>query len=393
MLFLNNDTRVTRGLARSARALSRRSAGARARRRASSSIPMVACRKPAASSSATHRAGITAASRIRTIRATRSGAKWTTVRAPRSCCAPSCSAGSAASTRATRPRITKTPISPSRCARRDTRSTTSRLRPSCISKASRRAPTPRPASSASSRSTTRNSSTSGNSRLRGNPRRACRSTRAASHRATRRVLIVDATTPTPDQDSGSLRMVNLMRVLGDLGCRTTFLPDNRLWDERYTPALQELGVEALYAPWTADPVKFFRERGAEFDAIVLSRHYVAASYRRPCAPVRAAREAHLRYGRSALPARTARRRARRQSGAHATRGCDARAGAEADPRMRCHARRQLERAGTAGRRCAGRARRSAVERARSVWLPQTRSANGAISCSSAVSSIRRTWTR
>jgi GT2 family glycosyltransferase/glycosyltransferase involved in cell wall biosynthesis len=102
--------------------------------------------------------------------------------------------------------------------------------------------------------------------------------KAASHRVTQRVLIVDATTPTPDQDSGSLRMVNLMRVLGDLGCRTSFLPDNRLWVERYTPALQEIGVEALYAPWAHDPVKLFRERGAEFDAIVLSRHYVAASY-------------------------------------------------------------------------------------------------------------------
>jgi GT2 family glycosyltransferase len=103
-------------------------------------------------------------------------------------------------------------------------------------------------------------------------------TRVASHRAVKRVLIVDATTPTPDQDSGSLRMVNLMRVLGDLGCRTTFLPDNRVWEERYTPALQALGVEALYAPWNADPVAFFRERGSEFDTIILSRHYVAASY-------------------------------------------------------------------------------------------------------------------
>ena len=102
--------------------------------------------------------------------------------------------------------------------------------------------------------------------------------RAATHRATKRVLIVDATTPTPDQDSGSLRMVNLMRVLGDLGCRASFLPDNRAWVERYTLALQEIGVEALYAPWAADPVALFRERGAEFDAIVLSRHYVAASY-------------------------------------------------------------------------------------------------------------------
>ncbi|HEY0181021.1 MAG TPA: glycosyltransferase [Dokdonella sp.] len=101
---------------------------------------------------------------------------------------------------------------------------------------------------------------------------------AATHRATKRVLIVDATTPMPDHDSGSLRMVNLMRVLADLGCQTSFLPDNRAWVERYTAALQALGVEALYAPYAASPVTLFRERGREFDLIVLSRHYVAASY-------------------------------------------------------------------------------------------------------------------
>ena len=100
---------------------------------------------------------------------------------------------------------------------------------------------------------------------------------AATHRARRRVLIVDATTPTPDQDSGSLRMVNLMRVLGDLGCQASFLPENRLFVERYTPALQALGVEALYAPAVQDPVRLLRERGREFDLVLLSRHYVAAS--------------------------------------------------------------------------------------------------------------------
>ncbi len=157
---------------------------------------------------------------------------------------------------------------------------------------------------------------------------------ASSHRATKRVLIVDATTPTPDQDSGSLRMVNLMRVLGDLGCRTTFLPDNRLWVERYTPALQALGVEALYAPWTADPVKFFRERGAEFDAIVLSRHYVAASYlglARLYAP-----RAKLIFDTVDLHYLREQRayELEKQAGARAPRGRDARAGAEADPRVR-----------------------------------------------------------
>ena len=101
---------------------------------------------------------------------------------------------------------------------------------------------------------------------------------AATHRAQHRVLIVDATTPTPDQDSGSLRMVNLMRVLGDLGCQVSFLPENRAWVERYTPALQELGVEALYAPYAQDPIRLLRERGGEFDLVVLSRHYVAATF-------------------------------------------------------------------------------------------------------------------
>ena len=101
---------------------------------------------------------------------------------------------------------------------------------------------------------------------------------AATHRAKHRVLIVDATTPMPDHDSGSLRMVNLMRVLADLGCQTSFLPENRLYVERYTAALQELGVEALYAPYAQDPLKLLRERGREFDLVILSRHYVAAPY-------------------------------------------------------------------------------------------------------------------
>ena len=101
---------------------------------------------------------------------------------------------------------------------------------------------------------------------------------SASHRARHRVLIIDATTPMPDHDSGSLRMVNFMRVLGDLGSQVSFMASNRLHVEGYTNALQALGVEALYAPFVQDPVKFLRERGAEFDLVILSRHYVAAPF-------------------------------------------------------------------------------------------------------------------
>jgi len=101
---------------------------------------------------------------------------------------------------------------------------------------------------------------------------------AATHRARKRVLVVDATTPMPDHDSGSLRMTNLLRVLVELGCQPSFLPQNRQYVERYTAALQSLGVEALYAPHAQDPVEFMRRRGGEFDLVILSRHYVAAEY-------------------------------------------------------------------------------------------------------------------
>ncbi len=101
---------------------------------------------------------------------------------------------------------------------------------------------------------------------------------AATHRVRHRILIIDATTPTPDQDSGSLRMVNLMRILHGNHCHVVFMASNQAWVARYTTDLQALGIEVLYQPYLGSPAAFFRERGSEFDAIVLSRHYVAAEF-------------------------------------------------------------------------------------------------------------------
>ncbi|MBS0557946.1 MAG: glycosyltransferase [Proteobacteria bacterium] len=101
---------------------------------------------------------------------------------------------------------------------------------------------------------------------------------AANFRARGHVLIVDAYTPTPDQDSGSLRMLNLMRLLREAGYAVSFLPDNRAHAGTYTQALQALGVQALYHPFVSDPVAWLREHGKTLNAVVLSRHYVAANY-------------------------------------------------------------------------------------------------------------------
>lgn len=101
---------------------------------------------------------------------------------------------------------------------------------------------------------------------------------AANFRHPRHVLVIDAYTPTPDQDSGSLRMTNLMRLLREAGWRVSFLPDNWAHAEKYTEGLQSLGVEALYHPFFGDPAAWLRDNGAALDAVVLSRHYVASNY-------------------------------------------------------------------------------------------------------------------
>lgn len=100
---------------------------------------------------------------------------------------------------------------------------------------------------------------------------------AASERGRRhRVLVLDACTPTPDRDSGSVRMLALMRLLREEGCSVVFFPENRAHDGRYTRDLQQLGVEAWWHPWVSDVPKWLAQHGARFDLVIGSRHYVLA---------------------------------------------------------------------------------------------------------------------
>jgi len=101
---------------------------------------------------------------------------------------------------------------------------------------------------------------------------------ATRHLYGKQILIVDALTPTPDQDSGSLRMVNLMRLLRDEGAHVVFYPANRSHAGAYTEALQQLGVEAWYAPFGGRTPAWMRQHGRRFDVVMLSRHYVAREF-------------------------------------------------------------------------------------------------------------------
>ncbi|MCB1564349.1 MAG: glycosyltransferase [Xanthomonadales bacterium] len=102
-------------------------------------------------------------------------------------------------------------------------------------------------------------------------------TLARQHRAKRHVLVIDATTPQPDHDSGSVRLVNILRLLLEDGCAVTFFADNRAFVPGYSEALQQLGVEVLWHPHV-DPPKWLTVNGARFDLVFVSRHYIASNY-------------------------------------------------------------------------------------------------------------------
>ena len=101
---------------------------------------------------------------------------------------------------------------------------------------------------------------------------------ARQHRVKKRVLVIDATTPQPDHDSGSVRLVNILRLLLEEGCAVSFFADNRAFVETYSPALQQLGVEVLWHPYLSDPVTWFEDNGQYLDLVFISRHYIVANY-------------------------------------------------------------------------------------------------------------------
>ncbi len=94
-----------------------------------------------------------------------------------------------------------------------------------------------------------------------------------------RLLFVDAVTPEPDLNAGSILSLNLMRMLGDLGFRVTFVPEsNMTFAGPYTHALQALGIDAVYWPLCHSLDELLTRRGHEFDVVVLCRATIAGRY-------------------------------------------------------------------------------------------------------------------
>ena len=98
--------------------------------------------------------------------------------------------------------------------------------------------------------------------------------RLASWRtAAGRALVVDHQLPMPDQDSGSVRMSHLLRILRDLGLGVTFVPQNGIIIPRYRDALVSEGIEVLDSPALLD--SYIDAVGGALELVVLSRPTVA----------------------------------------------------------------------------------------------------------------------
>jgi len=90
------------------------------------------------------------------------------------------------------------------------------------------------------------------------------------------ILIIDALAPDVTRDSGSLRMINIMRLLRELGWRVTFMADNCMASSKEIAQLGRIGVQTLCKPWSPSLARWLAREKHSLQAVMLSRHYVAA---------------------------------------------------------------------------------------------------------------------
>ena len=93
-----------------------------------------------------------------------------------------------------------------------------------------------------------------------------------------RVLVLDACALTPDADSGSLRMFNLLLMLARRGAKVTFAAENLQLYEPYSTQLRLAGIEHLGVPHVFDLEQYLDANAYAFDVIILSRKHVAEKF-------------------------------------------------------------------------------------------------------------------
>lgn len=95
----------------------------------------------------------------------------------------------------------------------------------------------------------------------------------ADRRTGPRILFIDYQIPRPDEDSGSFRIVQVVTLLAQMGCRVAFLLPAGAPFDAYCRALGGVGVEVL-----EEEIALAAVASAQFDLAVLSRVEIGERY-------------------------------------------------------------------------------------------------------------------
>ena len=90
--------------------------------------------------------------------------------------------------------------------------------------------------------------------------------------------MIDHRLPTPDRDSGSLRMFEMVSTIRRRSHHVCFLPDDLMALAPYQEALQRIGIEVIHHPYYRSVRSFVKQHGKDFDLVVISRAEIAVRH-------------------------------------------------------------------------------------------------------------------
>ena len=94
----------------------------------------------------------------------------------------------------------------------------------------------------------------------------------------KKILVLDRDVPTPDRDSGSYRMFNLLKLLIHLDCQVTFAASNLGTQNQYTEQLSAIGIKVLSKPSVRSIEEHMQRFGETYEVVILSRIEVATAH-------------------------------------------------------------------------------------------------------------------
>lgn len=102
-----------------------------------------------------------------------------------------------------------------------------------------------------------------------------------SARPSRTVLVIGHQFPKPDQDAGSLRALNILKILRKAGFEIWYFSQALEDPSRYTRELEAIGVRCIYAKQDGPLKRFLINSGVVFDVVILSHAPIAKAYLSP----------------------------------------------------------------------------------------------------------------